>query len=160
MTTKSATIHIVTRLLQKVINKCFSWSTTISSQKSTVQWTFFIDVRRLGSHTTKRWEYTVMATKWAIIHILARLFQKVINESFSWSTTYSSRNSTILLKFLTDVRRLASVTTRIIRVHCPSYQMNYQTHFNSSCSKKLLTNVYQEIRNFFQLNQQFFEKLS
>ena len=40
-------------------------------------------------------KYVITATKWTDIEFLTRLLQKVINRRFSWSSIFSSPNSTV-----------------------------------------------------------------
>ena len=77
-----------------------------------------------------------MATKWAIIHILIRLDQKVIDQGLSWSSKFSSANSTIVWKFIIEVKTLESVTIQTLKVSFLDYQMSLVTHMNLSFSKR------------------------
>ena len=97
-TTKWAIVDFLTRLLQKVINKCFSWSSTFSSLSWKILWKFCIKSNNwhLFLHTPRK--YVITATKWAILEFLTCLLQKVINKRFSWSSTFSSLSWKILWK--------------------------------------------------------------
>ena len=88
--TKWAIIDFLTRLLQKVINKSFSWSSTSSSLFLKILWKILYKIQQLALILHKFKKYIITATKWAIIDFLTRLLQKVINKRSSWSSTFSS----------------------------------------------------------------------
>ena len=96
-----------------------------------------------------RLNYIVMATKWAIIHIFARLVLEVIKKFFSWSSTISSPKSSTLWNFLKDVNRLASVTTQTLKAHCHSHQMSCHSHFYSSSLKSYQQMFFLKFDSFF-----------
>ena len=94
--TKWAIINFLTRLLQKIINKHFSWISTFPS----LSWKFLWKISRKSNnlmenslkilykiqnwylflHRPKR--YIIVATKWAILDFLTRLLQKVTTKVF------------------------------------------------------------------------------
>ena len=94
--TKWAIINFLTRLLQKVINKRFSWSSTFSSLFCKNLWKTCIKSNNwhLLLHKLKR--CIITATKWSITDYLTCRLQKVINKGFSWKSTFSSLSWKIL----------------------------------------------------------------
>ena len=98
MATKWSIIDFLTCRLQKDINKRFSWSSTFSSLSWKILWKICIKSNywHLFLHELKG--YIITATKWSTIDFLTCLLQKVINEHFSWSSTFSSLSWKILWK--------------------------------------------------------------
>ena len=93
-----AIIDYLTRLLQKVMNKRSSWSSTFSSRSWKVLWKICIKSSNWHLFLHKPKNYFITATKWAIIDFLTRLLQKVMNKRSSWSSTFSSLSWKILWK--------------------------------------------------------------
>ena len=98
MTTKWAIIDVLTRLLQKVINKRFSWSSTFSSFSWKILWKICIKSKNWHLFLHKLKKCIITTTKWAIVVLLTHFLQKVINKRFSWSSTFSSLSWKILWK--------------------------------------------------------------
>ena len=98
--TKLAIIDFLTRLLQKVIDKRSSWSSTFSSRSWKVLWKICIKSSNWHLFLHKPKNYCITATKCAIIDFLTRLLQKVMKKRSSWSSTFSSLSWRILKKFV------------------------------------------------------------
>ena len=99
LTTKWDIIDFLTRLLQKIITKRFSWSSNIFSLSWKILQTNCIKSSNwhLFLHKPKR--YFITERRRAIIDFLTRLFQKVIDKRSSWRSTFS-------LLFLKILRKL------------------------------------------------------
>ena len=115
MATKRAIIDFLNRLLQKVINRRFSWNSNFSSPNSTVHYNFVNKSKNWHLVLHKLIKYVNMATKRAIIDFLNRLLQKVINRRFSWNSSFSSPNSTVHYNFVNKSKYWHLVLHKLIK---------------------------------------------
>ena len=127
-----------------------------SSANTTIKWKFIIGVKRLAFVTTQNLKVRCHDSQMSFITHFQnfRLFQKFINESFYWSSTISSPNSTILWKFhmsedwhllLPKHRKYIVMATKRAIIHILSRLL-----------QKWLTKVFLEYQQFLHLIQQFF----